>query len=172
MWNRNFIYELKISYVVYISHNGNYIYQLKMSYVICFSYVEISYMKLCEMEISYMNWKFHIWIENFIYELKISYVICFSYMEISYMKLCEISISHMKFQFHIWNISFHIWNFPFHIWNWHFIYEILCEISVRGALLKKHCIFTSVSRPRAVPSLILRTLMMRSRNDEMKNTFC
>ena len=50
-----FIYELKISYVVYLSHNGNYIYELKMSYVICFSYVEISYMKLCEMEISYLN---------------------------------------------------------------------------------------------------------------------
>ena len=85
---------------------------------------------------NYVKWKFHIWIENFIYELKISYVICFSYMEISYMKLCEISISHMKFQFHIWNISFHIWNFPFHIWNWHFIYEILCAISIKAVFLQ------------------------------------
>ena len=172
MWNRNFIYELKISYVVYLSHNGNYIYELKMSYVICFSYVEISYMKLCEMEISYMNWKFHIWIENFICDLLFIYGNFIYEIMWNFNFTYEISISHMKFQFHIWNISFHIWNFLFHIWNWHFIYEILCEISVRGALLKKHCISTAVSRPRAVPSLILKTLMMRSRNDEMKNTFC
>ena len=81
-----------------------------------------------EIMISYMIWshiwKFHIWNHDFIYDL------------VSHM-----NISYMNSWFHIW-FGFTYENFiyemvssymksPFHIWNGHFIYEIICEISVR-----------------------------------------
>ena len=60
-----------------------------------------------KLQILYMNWRFHISIEDFICDL-------ISYMEISYVKL---PFHIFKFKFHIWKLPFHIWKFPFHIWK-------------------------------------------------------